>query len=135
LRERLREIAASELGAVELVPAVHVDAEASLSDMNWRLLEQLDRLAPFGYGNREPVFLSRNVLIRSARIVGSDHVSMIISDGIVVWDAIAFRQKDVYSRLGPLPRQADIVYNLSAKAWQGEPRLQLEIKDLDLADE
>lgn len=134
LYTRLRHIAARELGQLELRPNLSIDAEASLSDMNWRLLEHLDRLAPFGYGNREPVFMSKNVMVKVARLVGVDHVALTVSDGVVVWDAIAFRQKDILPQLTPLPRQVDIVYNLASKVWQNEPRLQLEVKDIRVSE-
>lgn len=134
LYARLRHIAERELGQLELKPSLSIDADASLSDMNWRLLEHIDRLAPFGYGNREPVFMSRNVIVKAARLVGVDHVALTLSDGIVVWDAIAFRQKDILPHLAPLPKQVDIVYNLSSKVWQNEARLQLEVKDIRVSE-
>lgn len=133
LHTRLRHIAERELGRLELVPTLTVDAEASLQDMNWSLLKQLEQLHPFGYGNREPVFVSNNVMVKSARVVGTDHLAMTISDGVVVWDAIAFRQKDFFTQLTPLPRYVDIAYNLASKVWGGEARLQLEIKDIRLS--
>lgn len=134
LRTRLRAIAQRELGQRELVPILSIDAEAALSDMNWRLLEHLEHLAPFGYGNREPIFMSRNVMVKAARLVGAEHVALTVSDGVVVWDAIAFRQKDILPSLAPLPKQVDIVYNLASKVWQNEPRLQLEVKDIRLSE-
>lgn len=134
LHSRLRNIAERELANMELLPTISIDAEVLLSDMNWRLLEHLEQLAPYGYGNREPLFLSRNVLVRAARVVGTDHLSMTVSDGIVVWDAIAFRQKDMLPQLVPLPKPVDIVYSLSSKTWNNEPRLQLEIKDMRVAE-
>ncbi|HZQ06267.1 MAG TPA: single-stranded-DNA-specific exonuclease RecJ [Anaerolineae bacterium] len=134
LHTRLRDIAARDLAQLELTPTISVDAEADLTEMNWNLLQHLERLAPFGYGNREPVFLSRNVIVRAARVVGTDHLSLVLSDGIVVWDAIAFRHKDMFPLLNPPPKQVDIVYTLTSKVWGGEPRLQLEIKDLRLSD-
>jgi single-stranded-DNA-specific exonuclease len=134
LYARLRTIAERELSKLELAPTLSIDAEAALTDMNWKLLEHLDTLAPFGYGNREPVFLSRNVTVKAARLVGTDHVAMTVSDGMVVWDAIAFRQKDILPQLAPLPKQVDLVYNLASKVWQNEARLQLEVKDVRVAD-
>lgn len=134
LYTRLRNIAARELAPLELMPTIQIEAEAPLSAMNWKLLEHLDRLAPYGYRNREPLFLSRNVLVRAARVVGTDHLALTVSDGVVVWDAIAFRQKDMLERLTPLPKQVDLVYNLSSKVWGGDPRLQLEVKDLRISD-
>src|SRR5581483_8373987 len=96
LHTRLRDIAARDLAQLELTPTISVDAEADLTEMNWNLLQHLERLAPFGYGNREPVFLSRNVIVRASRVVGTEHLSLVLSDGIVVWDAIAFRHKDMF---------------------------------------
>ena len=133
LHARLRAIAERELRGLDLKPTLSIDAVAELRDMNWELLKQLERLQPFGYGNREPLFQSKNVLVKNARIVGTDHLSLTISDGSSVWDAIAFRQKDALAQLTPLPKYADIVYQLASKVWNGDTRLQLEIKDIRAA--
>lgn len=134
LHARLRAIAARELRGLDLKPTLSIDAVAELSAMNWEVLVQLERLQPFGYGNREPVFLSKNVLVKNARIVGADHLALTLSDGAVAWDAIAFRQKEMLAQLTPLPKQVDVAYHLASKVWNGETRLQLEIKDMRIAD-
>jgi single-stranded-DNA-specific exonuclease len=87
----------------------------------------LDKLAPFGFGNREPVFVSRNVMVRDARLVGNEHLRLMLSDGQAVWDAIAFRQG---SWLGALPKTIDVAYQLEARVWNGETKLQLQVKDI-----
>ena len=127
LASRLKTIAARELAEIELAPTLYVDAEASLSDMNWTLQKALDRLAPFGYGNREPVFVSRNVAVRDAKLVGNEHLKLTLTDGQIVWDAIAFRQG---SWVGALPKTIDVAYQLEARVWNGESRLQLNVKDI-----
>jgi len=127
LEARLREIAARSLATMELAPTLSIDAEASLSDMNWTAQKALGQLAPFGYGNREPIFVSRNVIVRDARLVGGDHLKLTLSDGQIVWDAIAFRQG---SWAGSLPPRIDVAYQLEARTWNGETRLQLNVKDI-----
>jgi single-stranded-DNA-specific exonuclease len=127
LETRLREIAARTLAPSELAPTLAVDAEAALSDMNWALLKSLEQLAPFGYGNREPIFISRDIIVRDARLVGSEHLKLVLSDGQIVWDAIAFRQG---SWAGNLPPRIDLAYQLDARTWNGETRLQLNVKDI-----
>ncbi len=127
LEARLRAIAARALAPSELAPTLTVDAEASLSEMNWALQKSLEQLAPFGYGNREPIFVSRNVGVREARLVGSEHLKLLLSDGQIVWDAIAFRQG---SWIGNLPQRIDVAYQLDARTWNGERRLQLNVKDI-----
>ncbi len=131
LQTRLRDLAMGALGEMELAPTLSIDAVAALDDMNWDLYQALSRLAPFGYGNREPVFVSRNVLVREARIVGSEHLKLLLSDGQVVWDAIAFRQG---SWMSHLPPRVDVAYQLEARTWNGETRLQLNVKDIKPAN-
>ena len=127
LEARLRAIAARALAELELTPTLAVDAEASLGEMNWTVQKTLEQLAPFGYGNREPIFLSRDVIVRDARVVGADHLRLMLSDGQVVWDAIAFRQG---SWMGSLPPRIDVAYQLEARVWNGDARLQLNVKDI-----
>jgi single-stranded-DNA-specific exonuclease len=104
-----------------------VDADVPLNQMGWTVQKSLAQLEPFGYGNREPLFASRHVLVRDARIVGNGHLKLIVSDGQTTWDAIAFRQGDWASKM---PRQIDVVYELDASVWNGKERLQLNVKDL-----
>ncbi len=132
LQARLEEIAARELGDSDLAPVLNIDAEASLGDLNWALHKALTQLEPFGYGNREPIFVSRGVLVRDARIVGSEHLRLLLSDGQAVWDAIAFRQANW---MGTLPKRIDVVYQLEARAFNNEPRLQLNVKDIQPSED
>lgn len=127
LRTRLKDIAAQKLAQVELIPTLHIDAEAGLSEMNLKLAESLAQLAPFGYGNREPLFVSRDLLVRESRIVGTDHLKLTVGDGSILMDAIAFRQG---SWLDNLPPRIDIVYQFEAQVWNGKTRLQLNVKDI-----
>jgi single-stranded-DNA-specific exonuclease len=134
LQARLCAIAIREFGTNELVPTLHIDAVAELGDMQWPMLDALDQLAPYGYGNREPVFLTRGTWVRGARVVGNDHLSLTFTDGMVVWDGIAFRQKEWVSVFTQYPVKVDVIYTMSSRHWGGEERLQLEVKDMRLAE-
>ncbi len=127
LEARLRAMAERDLSETELVATMNIDAEVPLSEMTWDLQKGLEQLTPYGYGNREPLFLSRNVLVRDAKVVGTEHLRMLLSDGQVVWDGIAFRQG---SWMPHLPRRIDVVYQLEARTFNSESRLQLNVKDL-----
>ncbi len=127
LQQRLRQIATHQLEGLELLPTLSIDAEVDLSEMNWATHALLEQLEPFGYANPSPVFLSREVIVRDARVVGERHLKMTLSNGRAVWDAIAFRQG---GWAGKLPRRIDIVYTLEVNEWNEEKRLQLNVKDL-----
>jgi single-stranded-DNA-specific exonuclease len=134
LARRLREIAAEQLSDDDLVPVLRVDAEASLSQMSWDLLESLSRLEPCGCGNRQPLLVSRGVQVRHHRAVGSEgrHLKLMLSDGVATWDAIAFRQG---AWAGQLPPTIDIAYHLELNEWRGQRRLQLNVQDIRPAGE
>jgi single-stranded-DNA-specific exonuclease len=125
--ERLLEVARARLQGVELVPAIDVDAVCPLTEASWESARALDALRPFGQGHPVPTLVSRGVEVREARVVGQGHLKLAISDGRAVWDAIAFRQGHAATRLAP---RLDLAYNLNVRHWQGEPRLQLVIRDL-----
>jgi single-stranded-DNA-specific exonuclease len=129
LQERLQSLAVGELGGRELSPCLHADAEVHLREMDWRLGSELQRLQPFGEGNAEPLFVSRNVEVRYCRAVGADgvHLKMLLSDGRVVWDSIAFRQGEWADKL---PDRVDVAYHLQFNEWNGERRLQLNVQDI-----
>ncbi len=129
LRGRLKRIAERELEEVELTPTLSIDAEVKLSEMDWATQAQLERLKPYGYANPVPLFLSRGVEVRDARAVGAEgeHLKLTLSDGRAIWDAIAFDQGH---RIAELPRRIDVVYSVEVNEWEGERRLQLDVKDL-----
>jgi single-stranded-DNA-specific exonuclease len=127
LHQRLLDIADRELDGEELSPTLVLDAEVSLSQMTWEAMSELQRLEPHGYGNRRPVFVSRRVQVKDSRIVGERHLKLSVSDGHAIWDAIAFRQAD---KAQGLPFIVDIAFTLEINSWNGQDRLQLNVKDI-----
>ena len=113
LKEALVARAAQELAGVELVPVLDIDAAVPLSRVNGDLIASLARLAPFGMGNPEPVFLSRGLEVTDVRTMGADgeHLRLRLRDGQVTWPAVAFGIGD--SDIEPGAR-LDAVYTFSA---------------------
>lgn len=132
LKARLLTLAAEALEGKDLTPTLHVDAEVPLQEMNWSLWEALQQLRPFGEGNPEPLFASRDVRVRHYRAVGREnaHLKLFLSDGQSVWDGIAFRQGGWANRL---PHRVDVAYHLQRNEWNGEVRLQLNVQDIQPA--
>lgn len=132
LREALQEIAASTLADQALQPALQIDAEVRLGDLDWGLYGLLQQIEPCGEDNPPPVLLARNCQVVEARTVGSDgaHLKLKLSDGWTTRDAIAFRQG---ARLSRLRNRVDVVFNLEANTYNGNRTLQLNVLDLAVA--
>lgn len=60
----------------EMVGSIAVDAEIRFDQINSKLVTDLERLEPFGEANPAPIFLSENVQVTSAAIVGGRHRKM-----------------------------------------------------------
>jgi single-stranded-DNA-specific exonuclease len=75
LKQRLDDFVRSRLSSAELEPELDIDAEILLCDVTPKLLERLRDLEPFGQGNPQPVFSSREVsLLLPPKIVKEKHV-------------------------------------------------------------
>ena len=61
-------------------PVLKIDAEVNLAACNWSLVEDLSRLAPFGSGNPEPVFVARGVAPTASRRVGNGHLRLSLTE-------------------------------------------------------
>lgn len=127
-RDRLEEIAAAELSEDDLIQPIEIDTTLPLNMANGGTLDQVEMLQPFGVGNPRPTFLSQDVQVRACYPVGSTgrSLKLKLSDGVAVWDAIAFGQGGSADRV---PGRVDVVYTLQSRVWNGRERLQLVVKD------
>jgi single-stranded-DNA-specific exonuclease len=133
LKLRLQNLAEQQLAKLDLRPTLVADAEVSLSELNSKLLDQLAWFEPTGYGNPEPVFVSRNVHVKTSRVVGMDgkHIKMNVSDGFSHYDAIGFR----LGHLQPgLAENIDMVFTFELNEYNGRKNLQLNVRDIKPAD-
>jgi single-stranded-DNA-specific exonuclease len=133
LMQRLSQVAKRELEGKELIPALEIDVDVSLAEMNWATLEWLQKLEPCGEENPMPLFLSRGVPVRDVRLVGSEgrHLKLMLGEGSGIRDAIAFRQGERMAKLGD---RVDVAYHLEVNEWDGERRLQLNVQDIRAAE-
>jgi len=77
LRACIHAYSSSRLSGPLLSPQVDYDAELALADITPSFAVWLNRLAPFGIGNPEPIFLTRNaVLAAPVRLIQDRHVSL-----------------------------------------------------------
>lgn len=126
---RLKAIAAEKLGGRALRRTLTADIEVPLGDLTFDVLKYLDYLQPTGYGNPDAVFVSRNVQVKSSRVVGQEgkHLKLTLSDGRLSFDAIGFRLGD---QLPGLPPRVDVLYAFEANEFNGRTSLQLNLKDI-----
>lgn len=111
---------------------VHVDLPLDVEEINETNARQLARLAPFGEGNREPVFLTRDLQVRDMRMLGNGHHIKLSLQGEGMERpvaAIGFGM-EMFDGLVGAGDRVDVVYALYMNSWNGQETLQLKIRDL-----
>ncbi len=109
-----------------------IDLELSFNELNLELINEMNKIAPFGMGNGQPQFVSKKVKIDNLKPVGRDqkHLKLALSQNGKKFDAIFFngvgsgiKEKD----------EINVVYNPEVNFWNGNTSLQLKIKDVKVS--
>jgi single-stranded-DNA-specific exonuclease len=127
--ERLFSIAERELGGVELVPSLHIDAEVSLKTMDWDLLRYLDQLNPTGAENPGAVFIAKGLSVLETFRMGADrkHLRLRVKQDGTTMSAVAFGFGEWAERS---LKQIEMVFRLEMNEYNGFRSLQLNVIDL-----
>ncbi len=130
LAERFEGYARTKLTAEDLEPAMRVDAEVSLRELDWGLYQALESLGPFGCGNPTPVLAARGLsLLMPPRVLREKHLKLRVAQGTKSFDALAWRWAD--KGLALLPGKAlDLAFTLDQNVYQDIATLQLVVKDI-----
>jgi len=132
--EKFSKIVEREIGDNDLRPEILIDCEIKASDINWDLLWELKKMEPFGEGNREPVFLSRDLIIEEVKLVGNGkkHLKFLLKGeekSAKIFDAIAFGMGSLADQIKKND-QIEAVFNLNEDEWNGNKKIQLKIVDI-----
>ena len=133
LEASLTEHARGQLEGLDLAPTIEVDCESGFVDATGESFEFIRSLSPFGAGNPAPVLLTRGARAVEARRVGSGgrHLKMLLEQGGVTLDAIAFGQGEM---LDGVWRGLDLVYRPELDTWGYRPKIQLNVLDMRPAE-
>jgi single-stranded-DNA-specific exonuclease len=117
--------AATVLRPEDLIPVSRIDAVVAGGELGTDLAEDLERLAPFGQGNPEPVLLVPAARLTDPRPMGEGkHVRFTVESGGVRARAVAFGMPRLPDGCAD---GLDATFGLELNEWNGavEPRLVL----------
>ena len=132
LRRRLNEHAAACLTEEDLEPMLYIDAEVTPRSLGFQLSQDLRKLEPFGAGNPRPVFMTSSFRVMSEpRIIKEQHLKLrVAGDDNRPFEAIWWRGVAEVEQVPQISQRIDLAYELEANRWNGEIRLQLNVKDM-----
>ena len=112
------------------IPKLIIDAEIEFADITENLIDEIEKLSPFGSGNPEPLFAAQNVKVVSSKTVGRNHRKMmLIQDNTPDPKAISAIR---FNATGPLLNQTSfdrIAFRLRWNRWNNNKSIQLIVED------
>jgi len=109
------------------VLGLKVDATPTSEEINWRLMQELQTLQPFGQGNPEPLLAWEKVTLRYPRIVGEKHVKGRVENQGQTVEFIGF---NLATQDFSVTTQKQIVFCPEVNRYQGQKSIQLIIKHI-----
>ncbi|HKJ90733.1 MAG TPA: single-stranded-DNA-specific exonuclease RecJ [Oceanipulchritudo sp.] len=107
-------------------PSLQVDAWARPDELTEDLLQELDRISPFGMGNPEPVFALKGVEVATLNPMGKLHLRFTLrgSNGQLPLEGMSWNGSD---NPPPLDSPIDMAVRFAWNVWRGErtPRITL----------
>ncbi|PIP68228.1 MAG: single-stranded-DNA-specific exonuclease RecJ [Candidatus Omnitrophica bacterium CG22_combo_CG10-13_8_21_14_all_43_16] len=129
----INELAKDTMKTEDLTQSLSIDMETGLDALDRKTIEDIEALEPFGEGNPEPVFCSRNLrLAQPVRVLKGEHLKFQVTDGKKKFDAIGFgmaKDGDIELALKDCG-SFDMAYTVSINNWQGINTIQLKIEDI-----
>ena len=135
-RRRLNDHAASCLTEDDLTPMLSIDVEVNARDLGFKLSQDLQILEPFGDGNPRPVLMTRGFRIMSEpQIIKEQHLKLRVSgEDNRPMEAIWWRGVEEADEIPQANQRVDLAYEFEANRWQGDVRLQLNVRDIRAAN-
>ena len=131
-RQAFCEYASKQIDDVMMTPQLHLESLAELRQLSAAVVNDLNRLGPFGHGNRKPLLCCRDLQIaQPPRRVGKtgDHLQLFVRQGNTSMKCIAFNYGELFDRLQP-GTTIDLAVEPQINEFNGRTNVELEVKDL-----
>ena len=135
-RKRICNHAEKVLEEEDLIPRYFYDGILKHEQITPGLMNEIDKLAPFGQGNPVPRFYLNSAVVESSRLIGreSNHLKLSLSLGQRSWDAVAFGMAEAGKDLQQGSR-VGMLTSLKRNEWMGVTSTQFQIHNMKRAYE
>ncbi|MSO45371.1 MAG: single-stranded-DNA-specific exonuclease RecJ [Acidobacteria bacterium] len=136
LRRAINEVADETLGPDDLIPRLWIDGDLSFRAVTGGVAAGVASLAPFGAGNRKPVFAARHVeIVDGPRKLKERHLKMTLKQDGRLFRAIAWRAAERHDDLAEHRRALDVAFSLEQNQYNGETHVELTLADIKKSED
>lgn len=126
--EKFEQVVSERIESDQLYPKLTIDAQVKLSQLTKGFVGMVNKMAPFGPGNLQPVFVVAPVEAIEIRILKEQHLKIKLVQGDETRDAIGFGMVDKLPMLEN--GLVAIACHVDINKFRGNETVQLTIKDI-----
>jgi single-stranded-DNA-specific exonuclease len=132
--EKMNMLISQKLEGIDLAEEIVIDGELSSDDVDFDLVDDLEKLKPFGEGNTEPIFAMRNLVVKEKRVIGNGnkHIKLFLmplNGTPKIFEAISFNGFEKFEHV-LAGNHVDILCNVQKDEWNGNKKIQFVLIDL-----
>ena len=129
-KKALTTYARKKLKNVDLKPKLEIDCALCAKDLNFDLIDELDKLKPFGIQNEKPTFILKGIEPQFIQQVGKEkqHLKFTTYINEREINTIAFRMGEFADSMRR-HRKIDVAFHLERNIWNNKEQLQLQVLD------
>lgn len=150
LRKKLNQIC--KLTSTDIIPKIRIDIQLPIDYISFDLIENIDRLAPFGKGNESPLFAEKNISVFRIDFLGKEKKILkfkCVSPNNRIIDALSFDGYEkfkaiVYEKFGEskfssiqssanIELNLDMIYTVNVNQYRNNSILQMVVKDFRIS--
>jgi single-stranded-DNA-specific exonuclease len=109
------------------LPSLTIEGEINFPELVKEIVPYLPQLGPFGSKNPEPLLATRQVRVKSLRLVGKGHLRLRLEQKGIMVDGIGFGLGKTKLEPGGF---VDLAYTPFISEYGSNPKLELRIKDI-----
>ncbi len=123
---------AAELPEEIYRPSLHVDAVATLEEIDESFIRFLQQMDPFGPENHKPVLATLGLeVVGYPRRIGKNHLRLRVRSGSTVLEAVAWKRSQELPNLEVGRKEhLDICYTVDRRSYAGRTSTRLNLRDL-----
>lgn len=138
----------------DIIPKIRIDKQLHLNEISFKLIEDIEKLEPFGKANSAPIFAEKNVTVFRVYLIGKDKNILKLfcrpNGSFEKLDAICFDGAEKFKEMiseaygeekllqmlnnGPMNLKMDLIFSPSINEYNGNVSLQLVVKDFRLSN-
>lgn len=126
--DEINSLAETALNKEILQKNIYIDSKLDIRDLDFDFYNILNKLEPFGIGNRKPIFCISNIRLNKYKFIGKTrkHFKADLNNNI---EMMAFNSSELIQSIN-LESYIDIVFEIDKNTYNNQEKIQLLIKDI-----